>query len=162
MDPAVNLKRCLQVYKDKRQQLIKKIQDIINVRNQLTYVSVEALEKASTTTKSSRVTFKLHEKMAELSSELHIILSELSDSVIKLKEITMTVDSKNCKVDVSCIEELLSGIEQQYTLENSITESILNASLAEIDQDSLTTMIACFEYPPYLVEARLDALLTTI
>jgi hypothetical protein len=160
----MDLKVVLQKYKDLRSRLIENVQEVVNLRNKMSFVSTEMLQRTITTVsvKSSRVTFQLHGQIDELCSATNDTLVELSDAVCKVKEVVLSTENRDGPVDSVYLACFKADLEQQYFLESGIVTAIIGNSGSDIDQDSLTTMIACFEYPPYLADSRIDTLLQTL
>mmetsp|Transcript_24674 Transcript_24674/g.49531 ORF Transcript_24674/g.49531 Transcript_24674/m.49531 type:complete len:157 (+) Transcript_24674:189-659(+) len=155
------MKAALQKYSDSRQQLINSLQHLMSLRNKMSYVSADMLRKqGAVTMKSSRLTFQLSDSIDSATMDCKEKLLELSRAVSYVKELTLAKDN-NSFVDESYMAALVSELEQQYILECSITEGLCSNPTVEIDQDSVTSMMACFEYPPYLSDAKLEAFLLT-
>lgn len=159
MDSVTGIKLCIKHYKDSRAKLVRQVQELVNVRNQLTYVSSDMLQKAiGVDISASRATYRLSSRLDELLSSIETTKSELMEALTTLSS-KVPVKAKDAPVDNDYLENLVNQITQQSTLENIIVDKLLSPDGALIDQDSLTTYIACFEYPPYLAEADLDAVL---
>lgn len=165
MEADMDLKTVLQKYKDLRSTLIRNVQDVVNLRNKMSFASTEMLQRTTATAsvKSSRATFQLHSQIDEVCLATKVTLAELTDVVFKTKAVVISTEhSQQGPVDSTYLASFMADLEQQYILELGIVEAIISNTGGDIDQDSLTTMIACFEYPPYLADARIDALLQTL
>ena len=160
MESITSIKLFLRNYKESRATLVKQIQEYINVRNQLTFVSSDMLQKTiGVDIKASRATYRLDSRLEELTSSIAETKEEVNEAVSNLNSKLPTPKTKEGLIDNDTLTSIINQIQQQSVLECIIVDKLLSADGALIDADSLTTLIACFEYPPYLVEAELDALL---
>lgn len=159
MESVSGIKLCLKDYKESRAKLVRQVQELVNVRNQLTYVSSDMLQKAiGVDILSSRTTYRLSSRLDELVSSIEATKSEIMQALTVLAS-KVPVKAKDATIDNDYLANVVSQMTQQTALESIIVDKLLSPDGALIDQDSLTTYIACFEYPPYLVEADLDAVL---
>lgn len=160
MESITTIKLFLRNYKESRAMLVKQIQEYINVRNQLTFVSSDLLQKTiGVDIRASRASYRLDSRLEELTGSIAETKEEVMDAVNNLNSKLPTSKTKDSVIDNDCLTSIISQIQQQNVLESIIVDKLLSTEGALIDPDSLTTYIACFEYPPYLVEAEMDALL---
>ena len=160
MESITSFKLFLRNYKESRATLVKQIQEFINVRNQLTFVSSDMLQKTiGVDIKASRATYRLDSRLEELTASIAETKEEVNEAVRNLNSKLPTTKSKEGLIDNDTLTSIINQIQQQSVLECIIVDKLLSPDGALIDADSLTTFIACFEHPPYLVEAELDALL---
>ena len=159
MESITGIKLYLRNYKDSREKLVKLTQEFVNVRNQLTFVSSDMLQKTiGVDVKASRATYRLNSRLEELTSSISETNEEISEAVTNLNSKLPSGKAKDGLIDHDTLIGVINQIHQQSTLESIIVNKLLSTDGALIDSDSLTTFIACFEYPPYLVE-DVDALL---
>ena len=163
MTSLSHVKECLNKYKTFRAVISKQIEEIVKIRNQLSYVSSSMVQKSiGVGVKPSRLSFRLYERLSELSSIVLAHLAEQAENMKNMANLLGKVESDDIPVDVDFMNNLVSQIQQQYLLETTVAEKLVNEAdnVSNIDPDSMTTFLACFEYPPYLTEADLDAFLT--
>jgi len=159
MDSVSGIKLCLKHYKESRAKLVRQVQELVNVRSQLTYVSSDMLQKAiGVDISASRATYRLSNRLDEVVSSIETTKAEILEAITTLTS-KVPVKAKDAPIDNEYLANVVNQITQQSALENIIVDKLLSADGALIDPDSLTTYIACFEYPPYLVEADVEALL---
>ncbi len=159
MDSVSGIKLCLKHYKESRAKLARQVQELVNVRSQLTYVSSDMLQKAiGVDISASRATYRLSSRLDELVLSIETTKAEILEAVATLTS-KVPVKAKDALIDNEYLANVVNQITQQSALENVIVDKLLSTDGALIDPDSLTTYIACFEYPPYLVEADVEAVL---
>jgi hypothetical protein len=156
MDKLVLIKAELQRVKSLRKTLLSSVQEVVNLRNRLTFLSNDALQKAvGVDVKSSRLTFRLHDRISEVKESMAGVVTELNEACLALSVLAKEEHS----IDAQFLQKLINDIEQQVLLETAISDKILAEDSHLIDQDSIVTMIACFEFPPYLDESNMEAIL---
>ena len=159
MESVSGIKLCLKHYKESRAKLVRQVQELVNVRSQLTYVSSDMLQKAiGVDITASRATYRLSSRLEELVSSIETTKAEIMEAIATLTS-KVPVKAKEALIDNDYLLNVVSQIAHQSALENIIVDKLLSPDGALIDPDSLTTYVACFDYPPYLVEADIDALL---
>ena len=159
MESVSGIKLCLKHYKESRAKLVRQVQELVNVRSQLTYVSSDMLQKAiGVDITASRATYRLSSRLEELVSSIETTKAEIMEAIATLTS-KVPVKAKEALIDKDYLLNVVSQIAHQSALENIIVDKLLSPDGALIDPDSLTTYVACFDYPPYLVEADIDALL---
>lgn len=161
MEPTAAFKNSVKAYREQRRSLSRLIQEYVNKNNQLTFVSNEMMQSAAgADVKASRSTFRLNDQLEELRSNVTSTLSDVASAIQNMIVSKMKMKA-SCDVDQDFIDSILSQIQQQHLLESTVVAKITGMDSLAIDQDSMVTMLACFEYPPYLQEADLDALVST-
>mmetsp|Transcript_32157 Transcript_32157/g.70856 ORF Transcript_32157/g.70856 Transcript_32157/m.70856 type:complete len:167 (-) Transcript_32157:417-917(-) len=164
MDAVSEIQQWLRKYKESRVGLLKCVQEMVNLRNQLTYLSNESLQKAiGMDVKSSRTTFQLYDRLSELSSDMTELRAAQNDAMLGAASTLEACRSdpglqKDLRIDIDLLEELIGGAQQQHVLECAVADRI-SAMDASVDPDCVVTMLACFEHPPYLSLADLEAVL---
>lgn len=160
MEPIAGLKNAIRKYQGLRSSVLQLIQAFVNKTNQLTFVSSDLIQSSvGTDVKASRATFSLNDQLEELKASIASIQSDIAAVLLE----TMICKSKikaSSSVDGDFVCYVIGQIQQQQLLESTILDKIVGSDSSLIDQDSMVTMIACFEYPPYLREADVQALLS--
>lgn len=160
MEPVSALKNYLKKYREQRGKLLQLIQEYVNKTNELTFVNNDMIQSSvGADVKSSRAAFRLNDRLEELSASITLTLSDIA--VILQDTMTCRLKIKSSSsIDEDFVDRVLSQIQQQHLLESTIVDKIVGVDSSAIDPDSMVTMIACFEYPPYLQESDLDAVLS--
>jgi hypothetical protein len=156
----MELKASLESYRDRRIQLISRTQELAQLRNKMSYLSTDQLSRAGASAiQSSRLAVQLNSEICEAGSTVQELLRLVLADTKAVKCTILTLPPEFQTFSSEFIGRFVGDLEQQHNLEYSIVDAIVNAESSAIDQDSLTTMMACFEYPPYLTEGRLDSVL---
>jgi hypothetical protein len=156
----MELKASLERYRDRRIELINRTHELAQLRNKMSYLCTDQLSSAGASAiQSSRLTIQLNSEICEASNTVKELLRlVLADAkTVKCSILSLPPEFQAFSNEFMC--RFVGDLEQQHNLEYSIADAIVNAESSAIDQDSLTTMMACFEYPPYLPEGRLDSVL---
>lgn len=162
MECWIAFKQLLESHQKHRLKLISKTQDLVQLRNKQTFLTAEKLADAGTTSvKSSRMLLQLDDQISDASISLREELCTVLSSIKGVKSCVLALP-KDGKIDCEFLSTFMCDMEQQHNLEYRIVDSIVCYTASEIDQDSLTTMIACFEYPPYMSDSRMDALISSL
>jgi hypothetical protein len=165
MDAVSEIQQSLRKYKESRLKLLKCVQEMANLRNQLTYLSSEMIQKnIGMDVKSSRMTFQLYDRVHELTSDITELRAAQTATMLGAASTLEACrsdpkDFKDIRIDIDFLQEFLVGAQQQHLLESAVAERMTAMEDGSIDQDCVVTMIACFEHPPYLSVSDLEAVL---
>ena len=152
----------------KREQLIEAIQRVANTNNRLTFITSQKIaDNTSDAVQSSRMTLELSEEllvatedMVRATAEMESLMNIATEALHTQNNIAGINAGKDSAwpVDISYLISLIGNLQQQFLLESNIVET-LRVSIANTNQDSLVTMVACFEYPPYISFSDLQTLI---
>ncbi len=165
-DQGSEIKKCLIAYRDSRQHSITQVQHISNVRSKFSYLTNEKLESSvGSSVSASRLNFLLNEELEQHAEKLSRYQNEMKSTLETLTGLVSAVErdnTANLQVDVSFIREVISELAQQTLLEMTIAEKISSYDDSSISSDMLVTMLACFNYPPYLVPSNVELIVANL
>jgi hypothetical protein len=151
-------------YKQCRLQLQALIQKMINLRSQLTYHSQELLSgSVGGSLRASKLSCMVHSQYRDVADESAVLKSQLISVVQFMKESVCfgRCDPAVIALDFDYLKGFVSNVEQQLVLELSIADYLSDLDNVT-EHDQMVTMMACYEYSPYLRLEDLDAVSTMI
>lgn len=160
----IKLRHSVTDYKQCRLQLQALVQQMINLRNQLTYHSQELLtESVGGSMRASKLSCMVHSQYRDVADELAVIKKELISGVQSMKESVCfgRCDPAVVALDFDYLKGFVSNLEQQLVLELSIADYLSDLDNVT-EHDQMVAMMACFEYSPHLRLEDLDAVSTMI
>lgn len=161
----MELKALLESYSELRSQLVKKTQEIVQLHSKLSYLSADRLASSGVgQVDASRASLQIDEEISDVRGEAKEILQKAFAAAKSIKSSfgdQCTAAGSSLPLDKEFVANFARNFEQQVTLEYSIVDAICS-NTAGIDQDSLTTMLACFEYPPYLADSSFNAVVDAL
>lgn len=159
----MELKALFESYRSHRSQLVKKTQEIVQLHNKLSYLSADRLASSGVgQVDASRAGLQVDEEINEARTEAKELLQSAFAVAKNVKSSVVNCPAgQSMPLDNDFITRFVRDFEQQVNLEYSIVDAICT-NTPGIDQDSLTTMLACFEYPPYLADSSFDAVVAAL
>lgn len=160
----IKLRHSVTNYKQCRLKLQALVQQMINLRSQLTYHSQELLSgSVGVLMRASKLSCMVHGQYRDVADESAVLKSELISVVQSMKESVCIgrSDSAVVALDFDYLKGFVSNIEQQLVLELSIADYLSDLDKVA-EHDEMVSMMACFEYSPYLRLEDLDAVSTMI
>jgi hypothetical protein len=150
----ISWKETLRNYLSIRFSIFKLLEQICNVRNKATYISSSRVNASiGAAVDGSRFSLFFDEKLYNLSSEVsqQIELGKLSvmNCQTVLESISQ-IESESIPCDKSWMEKIFKDIKQQYELEIIAAKTLCDLDNESIDNDAMVTLLACYNYPPYL------------
>jgi hypothetical protein len=154
MSTAV-VQNCAKTYRETRHQVIALVEKAISSRNELSYVSdKKLLDVAGAGLRPSTISLAFEGELASLVRKIEERQQDMLDAVVEMSAAVDATDPVLLSVDATWLHSLIGTMQQQLTLEMSLSQKLLTLS----EQDSLVTLLACFKYPPFLRADDLEQL----